>query len=175
MFGPDCAALYFARLLKVDARSLRSTMSQEWPHAFFVTSPTVQNAPPSLPINGRPAWLLDYTIRHVGTVVPQRLWLQAPGNNTSDIVRHANVSLNMPIFFVGNDRVSLGLPLPVAITEGDHAPPLLGAGSAAPIGSGSTAYIRICVSITSPPQAFTEVVRVRSISSGQVTATGLRR
>jgi hypothetical protein len=149
MFGPEGAALYFARLLKVDVRSLRPTMSQEWPHAFFITSPTVQNAPPSsLPINGRPAWLLDYTIRHVGTVVPQYLW--PLGNTSSDTPRHANVSLNMPIFFVGDDRVSLGLPLPVAVAEGDRAP-LLGAGSAAPVGNGSTAYIRIDVSITSSP------------------------
>jgi hypothetical protein len=147
MFRPDGAALYFARLLKVDVRSLRPTMSQEWPHAFFITSPTVQNAPPSLLIDGRPAWLLDHTTRDVGTVVPQNLWLQSPRNNTSDIARHANVSLNMPIFFVGKDRASLGLPLPVALAEGDPAPPLLGAGSAAPIGNGSTAYIRISVSI----------------------------
>src|SRR5713226_8200073 len=40
MFGPEGAALYFARLLKVDVRSLRPTMSQEWPHAFFITNPT---------------------------------------------------------------------------------------------------------------------------------------
>jgi hypothetical protein len=145
MFCPDVAALYFARLLKVNAQSLRPTMSQEWPHAFFITSPTVQIAPPSLLIDGQPAWLLDHAIRNVGTVVPQRLWLQAP----SDTARHRNVSLNMPIFFVGHDRASLGLPLPVALTEGERSlPPLLGAGSAAPIGNGTTAYIRISVSIT---------------------------
>jgi hypothetical protein len=152
MFGPEGAALYFARLLKADVRSLHPTMSQEWPHAFFITSPsTAQNAAaaaaPTLYINRRPAQLLDYTIRQVGTVVPQAIW--PPGNNnTSDNTpaRSAKAaSLNMPIFFVGIDRVSLGLPLRVAIAEGDRAP-LQGAGSPAPIGHGSTTYIRITVS-----------------------------
>jgi hypothetical protein len=147
MFGPEGAALYFARLLKVDVRSLHPTMSQEWPHAFFITSPMTQAAP-TLYINRRPAQLLDYTIRQVGTVVPQAIW--PPGNtaNTSDntSARTAKApSLNMPIFFVGTDRVSLGLPLRVAIAEGDRAP-LHGAASPALIGQGSTTYIRITVS-----------------------------
>src|SRR5258707_5513589 len=145
MFGPEGATLYFARLLKVDVRSLRPTMSQEWPHAFFITNPTtpaVQNAPPTLHINRLPAWLLDYAIRQVGTVVPQRIW---PPGNMSETPRPANASLNMPIFFVGRDRVTLGLPLPVAIS-GDDRVQLLGAGSPAPIGHGSTMYIRITVS-----------------------------
>jgi len=154
MFGPEGAALYFARLLKVDVRSLHPTMSQEWPHAFFITSPTAQavQASPTLYINRLPAQLLDYTIRQVGTVVPQAIW--PPGNNnnnTSDntpaprSAKAMTVTLNMPIFFVGMDRVSLGLPLHVAIAEGDRAP-LQGAASPAPIGHGSTTYIRITVS-----------------------------
>ena len=145
MFGPEGAALYFARLLKVDVRSLHPTMSQEWPNAFFITSPTAQNTAPTLYINRRPAQLLDYTIRQVGTVVPQAIW--PPGNNTSDNApaRSAKASLNMPIFFVGMDRVSLGLPLRLAIAEGDRAP-LQGASSPAAIGHGSTTYIRITVS-----------------------------
>jgi hypothetical protein len=154
MFGPEGAAVYFARLLKVDVRSLQPTMSQEWPHAFFITSPTVQNgaaqAAPTLYINRRPAQLLDYTIRQVGTVVPQAIWPPGNYNNCSSdnapAPRSAKAaSLNMPIFFVGMDRVSLGLPLHVAIAEGDRAP-LQGAVSPAPIGHGSTTYIRITVS-----------------------------
>jgi len=150
MFGPEGAAIYFARLLKVDVRSLQPTMSQEWPHAFFITSSTtVQNAapqaPPTIYINRRPAQLLDYTIRQVGTVVPQGIWPPGNNNNTSSDTptRSAKAALlNMPIFFVGMDRVSLGLHLPVAIAEGDRAP-LQGAVSPAPIGHGSTTYIRI--------------------------------
>ena len=161
MFGPEGAAIYFARLLKADVRSLQPTMSPEWPHAFFITSPptaavTVQqnknnaapSPPPTLYINRRPAHLLDYTIRQVGTVVPQGIW--PPGNNTSSSAfsstKAASLNLKMPIFFVGMDRISLGLPLPLAIAEGDRAP-LQGASSPAQIGHGSTTYIRITVSI----------------------------
>jgi hypothetical protein len=185
MFGPEGAALYFARLLKVDVRSLRTTMSQEWPHAFFITNPTtpaVQNAPPTLRINRLPAWLLDYAIRQVGTVVPQRIW---PPGNMSETPRPANASLNMPIFFVGRDRVTLGLPLPVAISGDDRAQ-LLGAGSPAPIGHSSTMYIRITVScFFTNKYSFTEMGHVDDddddrisfflFFSGQVTQTGLRR
>jgi hypothetical protein len=167
MFGPEDAALYFARLLKVDVRSLHPMMSQEWPHAFFIASPTVQNAAgagagagagastpqdPILYIDRQPAQLLDYTIRQVGTVVPQGIW--PPSNNNSNTLadtpaRTAKaVPLNMPIFFAGMDRVSLGLPLYVAITEGDRVQ-LQSAGGPAPIGHGSTTYIRITVSIFS--------------------------
>ena len=169
MFGPEGAAIYFARLLKVDVRSLRPAMSQEWPHAFFIPSPTPTTAPqnaqaPPAPttiyINRRPVQLLDYTIRQVGTVVPQGIW--PPGNTSDSPARSASTkaSLNMPIFFVGMDRISLGLSLPVAIAEGDRVP-LQGAGSPAQIGHGSTAYIRITVSI-SPSQKGLSRARVPS-------------
>jgi hypothetical protein len=155
MFGPEGAAVYFSRLLKIDVHSLRPMMSQEWPHAFFITSPTtVQNAAPqatpTLYINRRPARLLDYAIRQVGTVVPQGIWPPCNNNTSSDtpVSRSAKAaSLNMPIFFVGMDRISLGLPLPVAIVDGGRAQ-LQGAGSPTPIGHSSTTYIRITVSIS---------------------------
>ena len=176
MFGPEGAAVYFARLLKVDVRSLQPTMSQEWPHAFFITSPTVtavqQNTVPPLYINLRPAHLLDYTIRQVGTVVPQGIW--PPGNSA----KAAAASLNMPIFFVGMDRVSLGLPLPVAIADGDRVS-LRGAESSARIGHGSTMYIRITVSIRVASilslSYLTKLACPRPSFSGPVTTSGLRR
>ncbi|KAH9955294.1 hypothetical protein BC827DRAFT_1141722 [Russula dissimulans] len=122
----------------MEARSLRLNLSQEWPQAFFITNPVVQNARPSLSINGQPAWLLDYAIRQVGTTIPQRVW--SPGN-PSDSQRHTNVSLNMPIFFVHKDRVNLGLPLLKAALG--NCEMLLGASSAAPVGDSTTTYIRI--------------------------------
>ncbi|KAH9980588.1 hypothetical protein BJV74DRAFT_779394 [Russula compacta] len=134
MFYPEGAAAYFARLLRVDARSLRPTVSHEWPHAFFITGHAV-NAPPSLFINGVPAWLLDYAIRQVGTIVPQRIW------SPSDPQRYVNVSLNMPIFFAHRDRVNLGLPLLTAAAG--HCATLLGAGTTTPVGDCSTMYIRM--------------------------------
>jgi hypothetical protein len=189
MFGPEGAAIYFARLLKVDMRTLQPTMSQEWPHAFFITSPTTptvqQNAaPPALYINRRPAYLLDYTIREVGTVVPQGIWPPANNNNTSASAdtrarSPKGASLNMPIFFAGTDRISLGLPLSVAIAEDDRAQ-LQGASSPAQIGHGSTAYIRITVSIYSkdrhvPPSYLTKLSYLCPPFSGPVTTSGLRR
>jgi hypothetical protein len=188
MFGPQGAALYFTRLLKVDVRSLHPTMSQEWPHAFFITSPTVQNTAtaPTLYINRQPAQLLDYTIRQVGTVIPQGIW--PPGNSNSNnnnssadtLARSAKATLllNMPIFFVGMDRVSLGLPLYVAIAEGDRVQ-LQGAGSPAPIGHGSTTYIRITVSkaifFKKAPTAACPYLIPFYYCSGRVTASGPRR
>jgi hypothetical protein len=100
----------------------------------------VQNARLSLASSQRP---LDFAITHAGSVVPQRLWTSG---NPSD-TRFANVSLNMPVFFVQNDRVTLGLPLLSAIKGGNHRAKLLGAGDVAPIGTCSTIYVRISVRI----------------------------
>jgi len=138
MFGPKGVGSYLLRLLGVEARSLRLNVSQEWPQAFFLTSPMVQNARPAISINGQSAWLLDYAIRQVGTIIPQRAW--SPGH-PSDIQRHANLSLNMPIFFVQSDRVNLGLPL-LKVAVGNCGM-LQGASAAAPVGDCTTTYIRI--------------------------------
>ena len=143
-FSPEDAMQYFARLLGVDGRSLRPTLSQEMPHAFFVTSFAVQNARPSLVINERP---VDYAISQVGTVVPQRMF--SPGS-AMDTKRCANVSLNMPIFFIHNDRVTLGLALARSGAVGGDRATLLGAGDVAPVGNGSSLYVRINVSIFRP-------------------------
>jgi hypothetical protein len=129
-FSPEGAARYFSRLLGVDARSLRPAVSQESPHAFFVTSLAVQNAHPTLAINGRP---LDYAISLAGTVVPQRMF--SSGNPTD--------SLNMPIYFLHSDRVTLGLALGRSGNVRSDRTALLGAGNALPVGNGSTLYFRI--------------------------------
>jgi hypothetical protein len=136
-FGPQATASYFTRLLGVDARMLHPIVTQEWPHVFFITSPVVQNIPPSLSIDRNPAWLLDYAIRQVGTVVPQRIW--SPGNSSDS--QHP---LKLPIFFVHKDGVNLGLPL-LQAASGD-CKTLLDAGTTAPVGNASTMYIRINVS-----------------------------
>jgi len=144
MFSPAGAVQYFSRLLGVDSRSLRPTLSQEQPHAFFITSQAVyagaQDPHPSLVIDGRP---LDYAISQAGTIIPQRLW--SPTNST-DALRFSNLLLNMPIFFVRNDRTTMGLPLLRAIEPLGAHETLLGAGNMAPVGNCSTTYIRINVS-----------------------------
>ena len=139
MFSPEGAALFFARLLGVDPRSLRPTLSQERLHAFFITSSAVQSARPSLAINGRP---LDYAITQAGTVVPQRMWTSGIPSGAQHF---ANASLNMPVFFVHNHGTTLGLPLLRAVNGSREA--LIWAGDTAPIGNSSTMYIRINVGI----------------------------
>jgi hypothetical protein len=139
MFSPEGAVQYFARLLGVDSWSLHPTVSKEPPHAFFITSSAVQSARPSLAINGRP---LDYVISHAGTVVPQRMWFPP---NPTDAQRFANVSLNMPIFFVQKDRMTLGLSFLEAVEGAREI--LLGAEDIAPVGGCSTTYIRINVNL----------------------------
>jgi hypothetical protein len=132
------AEQYFARLLRGHARSLRPTVSQKWPFAFSTTSPAVKNVHPLLNIN---RWPLDYdAASQAGTVVPQHISF----SGTSTGARHpANVSLNMPIFFVHDDHATLGLPLLTAV-EGDREA-LLGGRDTAPVGFGSTICLRINV------------------------------
>ena len=141
MFSPEGTMRYFVRLLGVDVRSLRPVVSQERPHPFFLTSPAVENICPSLAINGRP---LDYAISRAGTIVPQRMW---SSGTPTDTRCQSNVLLNMPIFFVHDDRVTLGLPLLRAVVGGTDCleATLLGAGDTTPVGNCSSMYIRINV------------------------------
>ena len=141
VFSPEGAVRFFTRLLGVDVRSLRPTISQESPQAFFITSFAMQCPCPSFAINGRP---LDYVISQAGTVVPQRMW---SSRISLDSQRNTNTSLNMPVYFVHNDRATVGLPLLKAV-EGRRAT-LLCAGDTAPIGNVSSMHIRINVGIFS--------------------------
>ena len=143
MFGPAGAEQYITHLLGgFDYQSLWPTNSPQFPGAFFITIPFIQNVPPSIHINGLPAWLLDYQIRFSGTVVPQYIWQP---KNASDARRSTNVTLKMPIFFVHNNRVDLGLSLINAAAGGCGM--LLGARIAAPVGVCNTTYIRITVGV----------------------------
>jgi hypothetical protein len=141
MFGPAGAEQYFTHLLRgFEYRLLQPIGSPEWPHAFIIARPVVQTAPPSIYINGLPAWLLDYHNRPFGTVIPQYFWRP---HNPSDAQLYPSAMLNMPIFFVHNNRVDLGLDL-IRAAAGDCST-LLDARSAAPVGACSTTYIRIKV------------------------------
>ncbi|KAI0291575.1 hypothetical protein BC826DRAFT_476650 [Russula brevipes] len=136
--GAQDAVQYFARLLRVDERSLQPFFSQGYPGTFFITSPIAVSSRPWLHIGNRPAWPLDHSVRNYGTVVPQRIW--SPGT-PSDAQRYNNVPLNMPVFFVLDDRSTLGLRL-VSAAAGD-CNGLLNARGAAPVGGCHTTSIRI--------------------------------
>ncbi len=111
-FGPQVAESYLCRLLQVYRRSFRATNDPRWPSAFFTTQPPLAHGRPFPDTYGRPIWLLDFAIRNRGTVVRQQIW--APQNEAQ---RHAHAPLNMPIFFVHNDQVTLGLPISIAATR----------------------------------------------------------
>ena len=135
------AALYFTRLLQLDESRLQFAF-QEVLGVIYIIHPALQHVPPSTSIANRPAWLLDYIWRNYGTVVPQHMWAPAaPG----DVQRYRNVS-NMPIFFVNNDRRTLGLRV-VQAASGNCAG-LLNGHSPAPVGDCSTTYIRARVSVS---------------------------
>jgi hypothetical protein len=130
---------YFTQLLHVNERNFQLVVTNG---IILLLHPAVQGVHPITYIHNRPAWLLDYMLRNVGTVVSQRLWSPA---TPSDAQRYGNAPLNMPIFFIQSDRTTLGLPLNRA-ASGDCSA-LLNARSPAPVGLCHTTYIRIMVSI----------------------------
>jgi hypothetical protein len=150
MFGALGAAQYLTRLLKFDDDDMRQfqLIFPNEPGAFFIIAPTVQNARP-IYIANRPAWLIDYILRNYGTVVPQRIWAPA---NAADAQRYGHVRLNMPIFFVRDDRRTLGLRL-VEAAEGNCAG-LLDGRAPAPVGDIHTASIRLNVSVSSVSRGY---------------------
>ncbi|KAN0131608.1 hypothetical protein V8E53_010450 [Lactarius tabidus] len=102
------------------------TRSPEWTTAFLICSSRVPLARLFTIAHGHPAWLLDFEIRPIGTVVQQRIW--APQNEAQ---RLAHAPQNMPIFFVLNGHVTLGLTIVTAAAR-DHMT-LRGAGTPAPV------------------------------------------
>jgi hypothetical protein len=139
MLGAMQAPGYFTHLLHFDERNFQLAVSNG---AFLLLHPAPQNVRPIAYTANRPAWLLDYILRDVGTVVPQRLWAPAA---TSDAQRYGTVPLNMPIFFVQKDRTTFGLPLKDAASGKCSA--LLDTRHPAPVGTCHTTSIRIMASI----------------------------
>jgi hypothetical protein len=167
-WGPECGAL-LTRLLRVDERGLQPLFHHEWPEAFFITGPTVPSAYPSVyTTSNRPAWLLDYVVRNYATIVPQRI--RSPGT-AADAQRY-NVALNMPIFFVHNDRMTLGLQL-VSAAAG-HCVGLMNGCVTTPVGTCHTTSICIKVS-ESQLMCLVNIRRLWFVSSGLGTASGVLR
>jgi len=80
-------------------------------------------------------------VRNYGTVVPQGIWSL---DTATDAQRYNNAALNMPIFFVHNDRRTLGLHL-VSAAAG-HCVGLMDGRAVAQVGACHTTSIRIKVS-----------------------------
>ena len=159
------APRYITRILHFNEHDIQLVASNG---AFLLIHPAVQGVHPITYFNNRPAWLLDYMVRNVGTVVPQRLWTPS---SPADAQRYANVPLLMPIFFVLNGTV--GLPLNQA-AAGDCAA-LLNAHLRAPVGDRSTATIRITVSIFPKVTCETIVPIMVSAFSGLTSTSGVAK
>ena len=90
--------------------------------------------------NGRPLWLLDYSIVRTGTVIPQVRW--SP-ENVNDYKQHVvEARLQMPIFFIQQNGI-LGLSLDDALNGRCQA--LRDARMQAQLGGRTTTHIRIGV------------------------------
>ena len=78
--------------------------------AFFVFNrPVIETLSPCI-VNGRQAWLLDYSVRPGGSVVPQKIWLSGQG----DWHRYVEQpQLRLPLFFLNADG-TIGIPVPNA-------------------------------------------------------------
>ena len=139
MLGTAQAPRYFTHLLNFNEQAFQLAVSDG---AFLLLHPAPQNVHPITYLGNLPAWLLDYMLRNVGTVVQQRLWTPAA---TADAQRYGTAPLKMPIFFLQRDRTTLGLPLNQA-ASGDCSA-LLNPRLPAPVGQCSTTFIRIIVSI----------------------------
>ena len=90
--------------------------------------------------NGRPLWLLDYSVVRTGTVIPQARW--SPENVNVFRFHVTEAILQMPVYFVQQNG-SLGLSLDDAI-EG-RCQTLRDARMQAHLGGRVTTHIRIGV------------------------------
>ena len=132
-FTPLGANIYLANLFKIDRQPVQTFLHQG---AFFVwNQPLLPHlTSPSLNFNGQPAWLLDYSIRPGGTVVPQQL--QGDSRHYAE-----QAPLQMPLFFM-QENGTLGVPIANAaagqmfLREARHP---------APFGKNTTTKIRIGV------------------------------
>jgi hypothetical protein len=149
-FGPIIAQRYLYDLLKVNQQqcSLRQ-LCQAIPRpdrpgavTFVVGAVATRQPPPPLmqDHNGRPLWLLDYSIAPTGTVVPQALWSPQDVNDFKQYVTDAE--LQMPIFFT-QENGHLGLSLDDAANGRCHT--LRGARAHVHLGGQTTTFIRIKV------------------------------
>jgi hypothetical protein len=104
-FSPQDAESYYTILFEANPSVIRA-----FPHmgAFVVVNQPLIWTQPPLDFNGRPGWILDYSVGSGGSVVPQQiLFPQSQG----DWRRHvALAQLRLPLFFLNADR-TLGVPI----------------------------------------------------------------
>ncbi|KAH9967291.1 hypothetical protein BC827DRAFT_1123712 [Russula dissimulans] len=135
-FTPLLAEVQVANLYKVDPGQI-TAYYQERSGAYLVFTQPSYYSPPSVVVQGQPAWILDYKVRSGGTVVPQHLWSPQGQGDWRRYVEQAD--FHMPVFFI-NANGALGVPL-VNAAAGQMS--LYGANQLAPLGDRTTTKIRI--------------------------------
>ena len=146
-FGPGSAEDYFHHLLNTNqldlSQSYQTVLKPDGSGVHFVVRAIPDNiisTPFTQDYNGRPLWLLDYSIEGTGKVIPQARW--SP-EHVDDHRHHVNEAiLQMPIFFIQQNG-TLGLSLDDACNN--HCHTLRDARMQAQFGGSSTTYIRIAV------------------------------
>jgi len=134
-FTPQLAETHLANLYKVDPRTV--TAYQDQSGAYFVFILPSYYSPPSVVVQGRPAWILDFKVGPGGTVVPQHLW--SPQGQGDWPHYDGQAGFHMPVFFIGANG-ALGVPLMNA-AAGQMS--LRGGDQLAPLGDETTTKIRI--------------------------------
>jgi hypothetical protein len=146
-FGPNSAEDYLHHLLKIDQSGLNQSC-QTLPRpdglgvlfAIRTLREKLSTTPFTEDRDGRPLWLLDYSIVRTGTVIPQARW--SPDNATDYRNHVTEAILQMPIFFMQKNGI-IGLSLDDAING--RCQTLRDARMLAHLGGKTTTHIRIGV------------------------------
>ena len=103
-FGFQDAERYMAMVFKVDPQKVVAALEDG---AFYVFNYPSRYTSPTHLVNGKNAWLLDYSVsrRDVGPVVPQQLWHPEKKKYKNLVL---NAQFHVPVFFV-NRNGSLGV------------------------------------------------------------------
>ena len=132
MFGTLDVVEYYVSLLK------REKVHFQW---HFDVIGVFRAPPPGLPLDQHD-WVVDFKLKAMGPVIPQKIW--SPKKLSDKVRRVDHEPLCPPIFFIHNNQ-DLGLPLINAV--GNDRMYFRGAEEAAPVGTPSAhAQIRINVS-----------------------------
>jgi hypothetical protein len=134
MFTSRDAEQYHLSLLRRESEPIQCHFSL--PERLFFA------APPSGLESNQAAWVIDYVMKDLGLVIPQKIWAPRKASDAQRYVHHEQ--LRPPIFFVQNDGINLGLPLRAAAAG--NCMSLRGAGQPAGVGPTLHAQIRINVS-----------------------------
>ncbi|KAF8479781.1 hypothetical protein DFH94DRAFT_496786 [Russula ochroleuca] len=144
-FSPNSAEEYLHHLLKTNQsgmnQSCQTLLKPDGSGVLFAVRTIPENlstTPFTQDRDGRPLWLLDYSIVRTGTVIPQALW--SPDNATDHRNHVAEAILQMPIFFMQKNGI-LGLSLNDAING--RCQTLRDARMLAQLGGKTTTHIRI--------------------------------